>query len=94
MNPPKRVKGSNADLAMTGPQVRALLKAAGITAAEAARRLDRTPNTLTSWTTKGCDMTAARALAALAAGLPIWAEEKSQAFKALQGLAPALNLID
>ncbi len=94
MAPPKRAKGSKPDLVMTGEQVRALLKAAGLTAAEAARRLNRTPNTLSNWTAKGCDMTAARALAAIAAGLPIWTEERSQAFKAVQGLAPALNLID
>lgn len=94
MTPPKRTKGSKAKMVMTGEQVRALLKASGMTAAEAARRLDRTPNTLSNWCKTGCDTTQARALSALAAGLPIWTEDKSQAFKAVQGLAPALNLND
>lgn len=92
MTPPTRTKQDKPEPAMKGDQVRALLKASGLTAAEASRRLKRTPNTLTNWAKDGCDATAAHALSALAAGLPVWTEEKGAAFKAIRGVGDALNI--
>ena len=77
---------------MTGPQVKALLKACGLTAKQAGERIGRGENMMSTYATKGCDLSTAMALAAMAANLPVWTNENEPAFAAVRSLVPALKL--
>ena len=81
---------SDAIKVMTGAEVKALLKACGLTAKEAGRRIGRSQNMMTAYLKDGCEQTPAMALAALAAGLDLWSAEREPAFAAVRALIPAL----